>query len=129
MRALFEPLVLHTPCTTLQLRVACSPCARALGLLPVRTLAPDRGLLIPACRSVHTMGMAYAIDVLFIDDGGHLIEILPALPRWRIAWCRRAGAVLELAAGTAHAAELKRGDRLPGLLPWLVSNPGRREAK
>lgn len=125
----FEPLVLKTPCATLQLLVASNPCARALGLLPQRTLPLDRGLLIPACRSVHTMGMAYAIDVLFIDDDGHLIEVHPALPRWRIAWCRRAGAVLELAAGGTAAAGLKRGDRLPALLPWLGSNPGRREAK
>jgi uncharacterized membrane protein (UPF0127 family) len=128
MRVHFEPAVLHTPSTTLHLRVACSLCARALGLLAVRSLPLDRGLLIPECRSVHTMGMAYAIDVLFLDGAGCLIEIHPGLSQWRIVWCRRACAVLELAAGAADAAGLKPGDRLLELLPWLVSGPTRRRA-
>lgn len=119
MPALFTPFVLHTPHTTLHLQVACKPWARALGLLPVRTLAPDRGLLIPDCRCVHTMGMAYALDVLFLDRTGCLIEIRPGLPPWRIAGCRQARAVLELAATGAHAAGLRTGDRLSVLLPWL----------
>jgi uncharacterized membrane protein (UPF0127 family) len=37
-----------------------------LGLSLVEKLPPDRGLLIPRCRSVHTVGMRFVIDVAFV---------------------------------------------------------------
>ena len=116
-------LVLHGLRGTLQVRVASSLYARALGLLPSRTLAIDQGLLIPHCNCIHTMAMAYPIDVLFVDARACLIGLHPGLPPWRIAGCPGACAVLELAAGGATAAGLECGDRLPELLPWLDAAP------
>jgi uncharacterized protein len=75
--------------------VATSLISRLLGLaLLSRGRAP--GLLIPRCRSVHTFGMRFPIDVLFLDDEGRVIELRRSVPPCRVLRCRGAVAVLEL---------------------------------
>jgi uncharacterized membrane protein (UPF0127 family) len=39
---------------------------RLLGLTGLHDLPPGTGLLIPLCRSVHTFGMRFRLDVLFV---------------------------------------------------------------
>jgi uncharacterized membrane protein (UPF0127 family) len=46
--------------------VAESPLDRLFGLAGLRRPAPGTGLLIPRCRSVHTLGMRFRLDVLFV---------------------------------------------------------------
>ena len=41
--------------------------ARLLGLAGLRSLDAGRGLAIPRCNSVHTIGMRFAIDVVFVE--------------------------------------------------------------
>jgi uncharacterized membrane protein (UPF0127 family) len=41
--------------------------ARARGLLGREGLVPGEGLVIEPCGSVHTVGMAFPIDVLHLD--------------------------------------------------------------
>jgi len=65
-----------------------------LALLP-RELVPA-GLLIPRCRNVHTFGMRFGIDLLFLDGDGRVIEVRRAVPPCRLVRCARAMAVLEL---------------------------------
>jgi uncharacterized protein len=43
---------------------------RLLGLIGVRSLPPATGLLIPRCRAVHTFGMRFALDILFVTCTG-----------------------------------------------------------
>jgi hypothetical protein len=50
--------------------------------------------------------------VIFIDRDGRAVRIVPALAPWRIAMSARAKAVIELAAGTAAAADIRIGDML-----------------
>jgi uncharacterized protein len=104
----------------LKLRVARSFAQRAIGLLATRSLPPAEGLLIVPCRSIHTFGMRYAIDALFVDRQGSVLAMHPRLSPWRIASCAAAVAVLELAAGAAQRAELRVGSRLVELGPWLL---------
>jgi hypothetical protein len=56
--------------------------------------------------------MRFPIDVIFIDRDGRAVRIVPALAPWRIAMSARAKAVIELAAGTAAAADIQIGDML-----------------
>lgn len=100
----------------LQVRIADRFFARARGLLGTRSLAPDGALLIPRCTAVHTFGMRYAIDVLFLDPDARVIAIRAAVPPWRICWQAGAAAVLELAAGTAARAALRPGQPLADAL-------------
>jgi uncharacterized protein len=73
--------------------------ARLLGLAFRRELPAGHALLIPRCRSVHTFGMRYRIDVAFLDEGGAVLRLDRAVPRRRVLVCRGASAVLEASAG------------------------------
>lgn len=99
----------------LQLRVARGFCARARGLLASPVPPPGCGLLIPHCASVHTFGMAYAIDVIFVDRDARVLAIHPALPPWRMCRCAGALAVVEMAAGGAARAGITVGTELAGV--------------
>jgi len=71
--------------------------ARLLGLaLLNRRSAPD-GLLIPGCRIIHTFGMRFGLDLIFLGASLLPVRRLRVPPR-RIAFERRAKAVLELPA-------------------------------
>lgn len=76
--------------------VAAGPVSRLLGLaLLDRQLAPE-GLLIPRCRSVHTFGMRFPLDLLFLGPGCEpLIAVREVGPGHRVR-VPEAEAVLEL---------------------------------
>jgi uncharacterized protein len=76
--------------------VATSLFSRLLGLALLRRERAGPGLLIPRCRSVHTFGMRFAIDVLFLDERDRVIELRRAVPPCRVIRCPGAMAVLEL---------------------------------
>lgn len=73
--------------------------ARLFGLLRRPRLDANTGLYLPDCCSIHTFGMAYAIDVLFVDRYGYVLKRIDALPPWRVAICVQADGVVELPAG------------------------------
>jgi uncharacterized protein len=83
----------------LHLRVAGSWRARLLGLALLAELPPDCGLLIPGCRSIHTCGMRFRLDVAWIGADGRVIRVDRAVPPWRLRRCRAAVAVIETAGG------------------------------
>jgi uncharacterized membrane protein (UPF0127 family) len=82
-------------------RLAAGPSARALGLAFLDRRSAGSGLLIPGCRSVHTLGMRFSLDIAFLDaEGAVLSRRLGVGPR-RIVCDRRASAVLEVPAREA----------------------------
>jgi uncharacterized membrane protein (UPF0127 family) len=85
---------------------------RRRGLLGRRTLGPTQGLLLTPCLAVHTAFMRFSIDVVFIDRDGHVVRVASDVRPWRIAISLRAHAVIELAAGTADAHDIRVGDFL-----------------
>ncbi|WEN42642.1 hypothetical protein CKCBHOJB_02241 [Thauera sp. GDN1] len=82
---------------------------RLRGLLGSPPPAPGHALLIAPCASVHTAFMRYPIDVVFLDRRGRILEVIEALPPWRMAACWRARQTLELAAGEARRLGLAPG--------------------
>lgn len=76
--------------------VATTRTARLLGLALLSRERAGAGLLIPRCRSVHTFGMRFELDLLFLDQAGTVLELRRAMRPGRIADCRGAVAVLEL---------------------------------
>jgi uncharacterized protein len=72
--------------------------SRLLGLSLLSRERAGPGLLIPRCSSVHTFGMRFELDVLFLDDGGRVIELRRSVPPARVVRCAAASAVLELPA-------------------------------
>jgi uncharacterized protein len=69
--------------------------ARLLGLAFMHPPPPDHALLIAHCRSVHTFGMRFPIDVTFLDEHGQTIRVERAVPPRRLLFERCAFAVLE----------------------------------
>jgi uncharacterized protein len=70
--------------------------SRLLGLAMLSRERAGPGLLIPRCRSVHTFGMRFALDILFVDAEGRVVELRRAVPPGRVVRCATASAVLEL---------------------------------
>jgi hypothetical protein len=85
---------------------------RRKGLLDHRSLQPGEGLWILPCESVHTIGMKFAIDILYLDRKRRVRKVLCHVPAWRISCCLSAYSVLEVAAGTIAATGTERGDIL-----------------
>jgi uncharacterized membrane protein (UPF0127 family) len=70
--------------------------ARLLGLAWLREVPPGHALLIPKCRSVHTFGMRFPLDVVFLDSHGKELRVERGVKRRRVLVCRGAFAVIEL---------------------------------
>jgi len=85
---------------------------RKTGLLKHAGLERGEGLWITPCEGVHTAGMKFPIDVLFLNKKRKVVKIREAMPRWRLALCLWAHSVLELPSGTAAATATTSGDQL-----------------
>lgn len=83
----------------LTLLVASTRRARGRGLARLDDLPADHALLLEPCRSVHTIGMRFALDLLWLDANGQLVRIDHAVAPRRLRSCRRARAVIECTAG------------------------------
>jgi len=81
------------------MRTARTPLERLRGLA---FAPPGEPLLIERCRSVHTFGMKYALDLVWLDRGGGVVRVDRAVPPRRVRACRGAWAVLELPAGLSR---------------------------
>lgn len=68
---------------------------RALGLMLLDPADAPAALLIPSCSSVHTFGMRFPIDVVFLDRGGRELGRRRVAPR-RLAGGLGADSVLEI---------------------------------
>ena len=87
---------------------------RMRGLLGRPPLDSGQGLLIDPCPSVHTLGMSYPIDLVFLDPHYRVLKLMSRLPPLRWAGCSGARATLELAPGALDAMALTTGE----LLQW-----------
>lgn len=79
-----------------EVRVAAGFRARLLGLALLPRAAAGPGLLIPRCASVHTFGMRFHLDLVFLDGEGRVLAVRRGVPSRRFAWQRGAVAVLEI---------------------------------
>jgi uncharacterized protein len=68
---------------------------RLLGLALLDRERVGRGLLIPHCSSVHTFGMRFALDLVFLDADGTAIALRHRVGPCRFVRWRGADAVLE----------------------------------
>lgn len=85
---------------------------RRKGLLGRETLSRGEGLWIVPCEAVHTFGMQFPIDLVYLDRDKRVKKIRGNMPPWRISVCLSAHSVLELASGSVRRTHTKPGDRL-----------------
>jgi uncharacterized protein len=76
--------------------VATSLLSRLLGLALLARERAGAGLLIPRCRSVHTFGMRFSLELVFLDGDGRVVGLRRGVPPRRVIRCGGAEAVLEL---------------------------------
>ena len=80
--------------------VAVSARSRLLGLARLGPAQAGRGLLIPGCRSIHTFGMRFPLELFFLDPSGRVVRWERRVGPGRVLFERRARAVLELVPGS-----------------------------
>jgi uncharacterized membrane protein (UPF0127 family) len=85
---------------------------RRTGLLKHHSLPAGQGMWIVPSEGIHTFGMKFSIDALFLDRKDKVVKIRPEMPPRRLALCLRAYSVLELPAGTAARTGTAAGDQL-----------------
>jgi uncharacterized membrane protein (UPF0127 family) len=76
--------------------VAQTGLSRLLGLAWISRARAGAGLLIPGCRSVHTFGMRFDLDLVFLDRERRVLEIRGSVPARKLVRCPAATSVLEL---------------------------------
>jgi len=77
--------------------VASTRRARGRGLLGRTGI--EGALWLPGVRSVHTVGMSFALDVAWVDRSGSVLRVRSVPPGRASAWVPRAAGVLEAEAG------------------------------
>ena len=97
------------------LAIANTHWSRLRGLLGLRSsdFRNGSGLWIVPCHGVHTLGMGFPIDVVYLDDAMTVIHVQGDLRPWRFAPVRpHAASVLELPCRTAAETKTTVGDKI-----------------
>jgi uncharacterized membrane protein (UPF0127 family) len=64
-------------------------------------------------NGVHTLGVLFRLDLIYLNESQEVIEVIEFFPRFRIAPLRiRAASVLELPQHTIYSSQTQKGDRL-----------------
>ena len=93
-----------------EVRIVHSLAARWCALSRERSLPTRAGLLLSRARGIHTLGMRFAVDVVFLSGQMRVLGLVSCVPPWRVLLAPRGtGRVLELAAGQIAATGLKPG--------------------
>jgi uncharacterized membrane protein (UPF0127 family) len=95
------------------LEVTASSRSRTRGLIGHPVLDMRQGLVIRPCSWIHTFGMGFAIDVLYVGRDGRIVACAENLRPGRIDRpVLRSRWVVEMAAGGVRHHGLKVGDVL-----------------
>ena len=95
-----------------RLEMARSLWKQTIGLLGRKQFSADAGMWLEPCNSIHTFGMQFTIDVLFLDASGALVRAVPRVKPWRVCWpVWRARVVVEIPEGAIAARNIQVGNR------------------
>jgi uncharacterized membrane protein (UPF0127 family) len=85
---------------------------RMVGLLNRGKLDKGEGLLLDRCHGIHTFGMRFPIDVLFLDKDFCVIRAVKALPPYRTCVVKKSVYVLEVPVGALDTSRTGAGDQI-----------------
>ena len=97
------------------LEVAETGWQRIRGLIgrPARNFNKGKGLWLLSCEGVHTIGMAFPIDVAYLDSDDRVVYMYQNLRPFRVGKVKwRVRSVLELPAGVLAESRTEIGDLL-----------------
>lgn len=95
-----------------RVRRASSFIERGRGLLGHPPLLPGQALWIARCPSIHTVGMRYPIDVVFLDADHCVLRVAIGVSPLRFRWCKGAVRVVELLSDQAAILNIRCGQQL-----------------
>jgi len=104
--------------------IAATTFQRMRGLLGRRGLPAGHGLLIDACGSIHTVGMRFPIDVIFLDPAWQVRRVCSHVrPGRPMVWCGWRGLrALEVASGWLELGGVAAGTQVE----WMEQGSGAR---
>jgi uncharacterized membrane protein (UPF0127 family) len=86
---------------------------RLRGLLGKIGLKPDDGVWLVPCRGTHTIGMLFAIDLIYLDAANRVIHLVEHLGPFRISPIRiGCASILELKSRSIYSSNTQIGDKL-----------------
>jgi hypothetical protein len=85
---------------------------RRKGLLGRDCLPAGEGLWIVPCEAVHTFGMKFPIDLIYLDRKKQVKKIRNSVRPWRLSACLSAYSVIELPSGSLKLTKTRPGDQL-----------------
>jgi uncharacterized membrane protein (UPF0127 family) len=86
---------------------------RLVGLLKRTHLGPEEALWLMPSKGIHTIGMKFPIDVVFLTKSNEVIGLISGMPPYRISSVHFRGySVIELPNGTIRKSRTEIGDKL-----------------
>ena len=86
---------------------------RVKGLLGRQELPDGEAMVFPRCRSIHTLGMRFPIDAVFVNRDWRVVSVRDRVNPGRVVWpVSGAWGVIELSGGTLQKAGVQVGDQL-----------------
>ena len=87
--------------------------ARLKGLIGRFRLRSNEGLWVVPSSGVHTFGVLFPLDLIYLDDNYQVIHVIEYFPTFRIAPLKiKAASVLELPPHTIYSSQTQPGDLL-----------------
>lgn len=97
----------------LRVRLADTMGSRLKGMLGKLHLNPGDGIWLIPSRGIHTIGMLFAIDLIYLDSMNRVIHMVEHLGPFRISPIRiRCASILELGSRTIYSSNTQIGDEL-----------------
>ncbi len=98
---------------SLNVAIADTHFARLRGLAGRLRFKTDEGLWVKPSRGIHTIGVLFAIDLIYLDADYRVLHVIESFPTFRIGPIRRnCASVLELPTRTIYSSHTRVGDVL-----------------
>ncbi len=87
--------------------------ARLKGLIGRLRLRSSEGLWVVPSSGIHTLGVLFPLDLIYLDESHQVIHVIEYFPTFRIAPLKiKAASVLELPPHTIYSSQTQSGDLL-----------------
>ncbi len=87
--------------------------ARLKGLIGRLKMRSDEGLWVVPSSGVHTWGVLFPLDLIYLDENLRVVYVNEHFPRFKVAPLRiRAASVLELPTHTIYSSQTQPGDQM-----------------
>lgn len=87
--------------------------SRLKGLIGRCRLGPDDGIWVVPSHGVHTFGVLFPLDLIYLDEDRRVIHTIEHFPRFKISpLLVGSSSVLQLPTHTIYSSQTEVGDRL-----------------